>query len=224
VPQRRTFFNVNYTWARVRNHADNALALPADSLHPDAEWGPSSGDIRHRLNAMVNIGLPLGIRANIGGSMQSAAPYNITTGRDDNRDGVSNDRPAGVGRNSARGAARWDTNVRLTRGFGFGGNPGNRQGGEGPVVIAAPAGGGPPQGPGGGGPGGGGPGGGRGGAVGGGGEANQRFRVEFYIQGFNVLNRTNYSNFSGNQQSPLFGTPTSAAQARRVEVGMQFRF
>ncbi len=54
--------------------------------------------------------------------------------------------------------------------------------------------------------------------------ANQRFSVEFYVQGFNVLNRTNYVNFSGNLQSPFFGLPTSAAQARRVEVGMQFRF
>jgi hypothetical protein len=48
--------------------------------------------------------------------------------------------------------------------------------------------------------------------------------VEFYVQGFNVLNRTNFVNFSGNLQSPFFALPTSAAQARRVEVGMQFRF
>ena len=56
------------------------------------------------------------------------------------------------------------------------------------------------------------------------GEGNERFRVEFYVQGFNILNRTNFVNFSGNLQSPFFGTPTSAGQARRVEVGMQFRF
>ena len=55
-------------------------------------------------------------------------------------------------------------------------------------------------------------------------DSNQRFRVEFYAQGFNVLNQTNFMNFSGNLQSPFFGLPTSAAQARRVEVGLQFRF
>ena len=44
------------------------------------------------------------------------------------------------------------------------------------------------------------------------------------MQGFNILNRTNFVNFSGNLLSPFFGRPTSAAQARRVEVGMQFRF
>lgn len=219
--QRRTFVNFNYTWSKVRNHADNVLSLPADSNNPDAEWAPSTQDVRHRFNAMMNVGLPLGVRAMVSGSAQSAAPYTITTGRDDNRDGVSNDRPAGIGRNTARGAARFDMNVRFSRGFGFGGPRDGQQGGPGgggPVIIAG--------GPGGGGPGGGGPagGGGGGGFFGPGGDENARFRLEFYVQGFNVLNRTNFVNFSGNLQSPFFGSPTSAAQARRVEVGMQFRF
>lgn len=48
--------------------------------------------------------------------------------------------------------------------------------------------------------------------------------MEFYAQAFNLLNRTNFGSFSGNQLSPFFGLPTSAAQARRLEVGMQFRF
>jgi hypothetical protein len=221
IPQRRTFVTFNYTWSTTRNHADGALALPADSNNPDAEWGPASSDVRHRVNAMINVGLPLGIRANVGGTAQSAAPYTITTGRDDNGDGVSNDRPDGVGRNSARGAPRFDMNVRFSRGFGFGAPAGDRQGGGagpggGPVVVA----GGPGQG--GGGPVGPGGGGGRGPL--GGGENTGRFRVEFYVQAFNVLNRTNLVSFSGNLQSPFFGTATSAAQARRVEVGMQFRF
>ncbi|MEQ1761115.1 MAG: hypothetical protein ABL986_22635, partial [Vicinamibacterales bacterium] len=76
-----------------------------------------------------------------------------------------------------------------------------------------------------------GPGGGPGGGGGGGGafgfggaQANQRFTVEFYAQATNLLNRTNYLNFSGNQQSPFYSLPTSASQPRRLEVGMQFRF
>lgn len=221
IPQQRIFMSANYTWSTQRNHADSPLSLPADSLRPDAEWGPASGDVRHRANAMINVGLPLGLRAFVNGVASSAPPYTIITGRDDNGDGVSNDRPSGVGRNSARGAERFDLNVRLTRGFGFGGRRDNQRGGSGggPVMLAAQGGG-----PGGGGPGGG-PGGGGGGFFGGGGGAdNSRFRVEFYVQGFNVLNRTNFVNFSGSLQSPFFGNPTSAAQARRMEVGLQFRF
>ena len=213
MPAQRSFINVNYTWSNTRNHADGVLSLPADSYNADAEWGPSSQDVRHRFNAMFNFMLPFEVRANIGGTAQSASPYTITTGRDNNLDGVSNDRPVGVGRNSERGAARWDMNMRLSRGFGFGvsGNGGQVAGGGGggPVLVNAGQGGGPGGGPGG---------------PGGGANADSRFRVEFYVQGFNILNRTNLLNFSGNLQSPFFANPTSAAQARRVEVGMQFRF
>ena len=48
--------------------------------------------------------------------------------------------------------------------------------------------------------------------------------MEVYAQAFNLMNRTNFVNFSGSMLSPFFGTPTSAAQPRRVEVGLQFRF
>jgi carboxypeptidase family protein len=225
IPQRNIFFNVGYTLANVKNHANNATSLPANSRDPDAEWGPSSQDIRHRMFTTVNYTFPFGIRANISNQYSSAAPYTITTGSDNNRDGVSNDRPAGVGRNTERSASRFDTNLRVTRNFGFGGSR-TVEGGGGPGGGPVIRGGGGPQGGGGGrgGPGGGGGGGGGGGRGGGAAGNNQRFSMEVYAQAFNLFNRVNYGNFSGNLRSPFFGRPTSAAQARRVEVGMQFRF
>jgi hypothetical protein len=45
-----------------------------------------------------------------------------------------------------------------------------------------------------------------------------------YVQAFNLFNRVNYGTFSGNLRSPFFGMPTSSGPARRVEVGMNFRF
>jgi hypothetical protein len=214
IPQKRLLFSANYTLSSVQNHADSPLQLPANSLDPDSEWGPASQDVRHRFNGMMNMTLPAAIRANVTATAASAAPYTITTGRDDNGDGVSNDRPAGVGRNSARGTGRFDLSVRLTRGFAFGSA---RAGGGGidggaPVQIAGGPGGagGPLPGPGG-------PGiGAR--------QANRRFNVDFYVQASNVLNHTDFLNYSGNLQSPFFGLPTSAAAARRVELGAQFRF
>jgi Carboxypeptidase regulatory-like domain len=205
VPARRTSVNANYTLANVKNAADSALSLPANSLDPDAEWGPASQDVRHRLYVMVTFPVWLGLRANVSTSASSAPPYTITTGRDDNADGVSNDRPPGVDRNSARGASRWELSSRISKAIGFGGQR------SGQVAAQQRSGGG-----------------GRGPGAGpnfrGGDPADQRFSVEFYVQAFNVLNRINYLNFSGNLQSPFFGLPTSAAQARRVEVGTQFRF
>jgi hypothetical protein len=206
LPQRRMMVGFHYLWSDVKNHADSPLSLPADSNNPDAEWGPAQQDVRHRIMTMINVGLPKGIRANVMSQANSPMPYTLTTGRDDNGDGVSNDRPFGVGRNTARGAWRWDMNVRLSRGFGFGGE----RGGEGGGAIIQRR---------------------EGGDRGGGGpmimtvdQSNQRFRVEFYVQAYNILNRTNYMNFSGNLQSPFFGRPSSAGPARRVEVGMQFAF
>jgi len=225
IPQRNIFFNLGYTLSDVRNHANNATSLPANSLDPDADWGPSSQDVRHRLFSTMNYTFPLAIRVNLRNQYSSAPPYTITTGRDDNRDGVSNDRPLGVGRNTERSNSRMETNLRVTRTFGFGG-PRTVEGG--PRVEGA--GGGPPQGGfgGGGGRGGGPPGGGggpRGGGPGGGGNnSDQRFSVEFYTQASNLFNRVNYGTFSGNLRSPFFGRPTSAGPARRVEVGMNFRF
>ena len=56
-----------------------------------------------------------------------ARRYNITTGRDDNGDTVFNDRPAGVGRNSALTKGMWDVAARLSYAFGFGERPGDRR-------------------------------------------------------------------------------------------------
>ena len=228
LPQRRIFLGGNYTLGQVRNHADSATALPANSLNPDAEWGPSMQDVRHRVNFNFNMPVVFGMRASVNGNAQSASPYNITTGSDDNLDGVVNDRPAGVGRNAARTEPRFDMSLRLSRQITFGparntGGTGGRQGGGGPQGGGAPAGGAALQ------QGQGGRGGQGGGGQRGGGDnpfegGNGRFAAEVWISANNVLNRVNYLNFVGNIQSPFFGMPTSAAQPRRIEVGLNFRF
>ena len=76
---------------------------------------------------MVNLPFFLGSRLNANANAQSASPYKITTGTDNNLDGVVNDRPGDVGRNSARGSARFDVSMRLSRNFSFG--PQRGQGG-----------------------------------------------------------------------------------------------
>lgn len=208
-PERRFFMGANYQLARSNNYSDSAFSLPADNYDLEAEWGPSAQDVRHRFFAMVNFGLPVGLRMGVFGQGQSAAPYNVITGFDANGDTVVNDRPEGVGRNSARGSATWNLNTRVSKAFGFGpqrqtdGQPRVRTGG----------------------------GGGRGPGGGGGGPmmmmmdgSNQRYRLEFYLQAFNILNRTNLQGYIGNLRSPDFGQAISAGPARRIELGMNFGF
>ena len=203
IPRRQINLGMNYTLARFWNHADNATQLPVDSYRPDLEWGPSAQDIRHRLQANLFLPPVRGFRLSLNGLVyQSGAPYNITTGVDDNHDLVINDRPLDatgrvIGRNSARGAARWgDMSMRLGRAFVFGAPTPRAQQQGGP----------------------------RGGGGGGFQQNAGRFTLEFFAQADNVLNRVNFTSYAGTMTSRLFGQPTAASQARRVQLGFQFRF
>jgi hypothetical protein len=189
---------------------------------------------------MFSSGVGLGIRAGLNAQYSSAPPYTITTGVDNNADTIFNDRPVGVSRNSARGADQWNVTLRLNRSFNLGGLMGP---GSGPIMIGTPP---PPPPPGGAnnsrtspvsapssrsalaaqGPGGAGAGGGPvvrevmmadGGGF-------SRYRLDLYIQASNLFNVTNLNGYVGNILSPYFGQATSAAPARRVEIGASLSF
>lgn len=199
---KRVYWLVNYSLSKATDEADSALSLPADNFNLAAERGPSAVDVRHRLFAIVNVKLFDQLRLGTTFRATSAPPYNITTGRDDNGDAVVNDRPAGVGRNSARGAAQWDLSARLSWTMAFGKAKGETGG---PAVIRS-----------------------RGdadtlGALASGGGGG-RWRVQLYLQAYNLFNHANLINFTGVQTSPFFGTATTALPGRRVETGARFSF
>ena len=209
----RMFLAGNYTLGRFRDDGDGALSLPADSTNPD-EWGPSRNDVRHRLGLFGNLELPCNLRLGVNLRVESAGPYTVTTGFDDNGDTIFTDRPAGVERNSERGDGVVDLGLRLSYRLGFGQRPQT----------------GMPTGPGGGG--GGGPqvivmrgGEGGGGMRGfGGGPGNNRVSLEFYVQAFNVFNNVNLVNYNGVLSSPLYGEANAALPPRRLEIGSRIVF
>jgi hypothetical protein len=200
--QQPVMFNVSYTFGRERNHADGATSLPSDSLNPDIDWGPSRQDIRHRLQLQAQVPVLFGVRGNINLNVSSGVPYNMTTGKDDNDDGVFNDRPEGVGRNSLRGDTTWGLNLNLSRRFALG-------------AVATPVTRGAAQAGGGfGGPGG----------RGAGGAGNSRYSVELFAQAQNILNHVTHTGYTGNLSSPFFGTATSVGAPRDINVGLRFNF
>ena len=216
---RRVLGMVMYQYANSRNYADSATSLPSDSNNPDADWGPSAQDVRHRIFFNFNAPLANGVRMGLNVQGSSALPYNITTGLDNNGDTLFNDRPAGVGRNAARGASQWTTNVRFNKSIPLGGvrsGPPNM-----PVPPPPPP---PPSSGGamnqrvGGGPGGDGP------------QMvvmeanNARYRLDVFLNVMNAFNNVNYNAFIGNQLSQFFGQATSAMAPRRVEVGFSLGF
>ncbi|HJU44705.1 MAG TPA: hypothetical protein VJ691_17895, partial [Vicinamibacterales bacterium] len=217
---RRMMGMVMYQLASARNFADTPTLLPSDSTNPDADWGPSAQDVRHRIFFNVNTPLGRGVRMGLGVQGASALPYNITTGFDTNGDSVFNDRAPGVSRNSGRGATQWTSNMRINKSIGLGGVR------QGPPNMPLPP---PPPPPGGamnqrvgGGPGG--PGGGDGPQMVVMEGTNSRYRLDLFLNVQNLFNRTNYNAFVGNMLSPFFGTATSAGPARRVEIGASISF
>jgi hypothetical protein len=123
---------VSYTLSKAFDTAGNAFfQTPQDNDDIAAEKGPSDNDQRHRLVVSGTFGGRSGgaaIGRAMGGlevgvvlSMATGAPFNVVAGSDLNNDTNNNDRPAGVGRNSARLPSSSTVDVRLSRDFGVGG-------------------------------------------------------------------------------------------------------
>ena len=191
---RRFTANVGYTLGEALNETDGALSLPPNSFDLSQEWGPSRQDVRHRLFVSMNTNVMAGFRLNMHVRAQSAAPYNITTGLDENRDGQTNERPAGVGRNAARGEPTTNVDMGMTWERSLGQRT--------PVTPQRGA----------------------GRSSGGNNRADGIVRVEIFVRATNVLNLVNAQNFSGVKTSPFFGRATSAAAPRRLVLGMRAFF
>jgi hypothetical protein len=87
-----------------------------------ADRGPTPLDIRHSFTGTITVIAPLGFRVSTILFARTGLPYNIITGTDDDDDGEVDDRPPGVGRNSARGAGLFEADVRVSKVLPFGRN------------------------------------------------------------------------------------------------------
>lgn len=99
------WYSLSYTLSKAEDMGPDPLKggiyLPPDSDHLSSERGPSDNDRRHRFVAAGDIGLGIwGLRASGVYQYATRLPFNVTTGADDNVDGITSDRPEGVGRNT----------------------------------------------------------------------------------------------------------------------------
>lgn len=106
-----------YVWSRMNADFLGLPNFPAASYRPQGEFGRDENDRRHRLFGMGTAELHRWV--NLGFSVEAStnAPFNITTGRDENRDGLPLDRPAGVGRNTGIGPNLVQIDLRWYRDF-----------------------------------------------------------------------------------------------------------
>lgn len=83
----------DYTWTHARDNTDGPSMFPVNQNDLAAEYGRAAADIHHY--AVVNATLPgmLGTTIRPYFIIRSGAPFNITTGHDNNGDSIYNDRP-----------------------------------------------------------------------------------------------------------------------------------
>lgn len=91
--QKLTLF-ANYTLASTHNNTDGANSNPANPYDLSTEWGRAGADIRHNFFVGGSISAPWGLRLNPFITAFTGRPFNITTGRDNNRDNQYTDRPS----------------------------------------------------------------------------------------------------------------------------------
>lgn len=240
----------NYSLNKAESDTDGAGTFPANSYDLSGEYGAAAFDVRHRFVVGGSFETFWGVTLRPFIIYRSGAPFNITTGIDNNGDSIFNDRPAFadslnepgivvtrfgafdptpeagdtiIPRNYGRGFDFFMVNLRMSKEFEFGGKKQNQ-------TAQQQAGGGGRGGRGGGNPFGGGAGGRRGGS------RDSPYSLEFSVQIRNVFNRTNLGTPIGNLRSPFFGKATStaggfgfgggasAAGNRRIEFEIEFNF
>jgi hypothetical protein len=99
----------NYSLGKANSNADGAGSFPADNYDLSNEYGRSALDVRHRFFLGGSISAPWGIRLNPLIFASTGAPFNITTGLDNNGDTLFTDRPAFAS------AATLPENLRVTQ-------------------------------------------------------------------------------------------------------------
>jgi hypothetical protein len=200
---------VQYTlgWAR-----DNASAV--NQYDWRSEWALSSFDARHRMIGNVSLRMPRTTTLSFLVTANSGRPYSLTTGLDNNGDQATNDRPAGVARNSLTGPGSYNVQMNFTKQFALrkpeaqqqraGNNAGSANPAAPQMIISGP--GGPA-------------------VIGSQPTANTPGpKANFTVNVMNLLNNTQNRGYSGVLTSPLFGKSTGAAQGRVIILGLNFTF
>jgi hypothetical protein len=223
VSWKRVSVFANYTLASLRNNTDGAFSVsPTGTL--DTEWGPAASggggggfgnfvpgvisfgsgatsvDVRHRGNFSVNNQIVRNLLLAVTVNANSAPPYTVLTGLDANGDGIFNDRPAGVGRNTMRASGQITVNTMFGYLFTFGRAssslpPGIGVFGQGAAAQVRTV-----------------------------DLGNAKYRVQLYVQAQNLTNERNYLGYSGTLTSPFFGQPTAVSGMRKIDIGLSVSF
>ncbi|HKZ02406.1 MAG TPA: TonB-dependent receptor, partial [Pyrinomonadaceae bacterium] len=106
-----------YTFSRTTDDTNGPFELPANNYDLRPELGRSNLDKRHRFNFAGRYSFPWKFKIAGVLSLATGAPFDITTGFDDNSDRVVNDRLLGAFRNTGKGPGFAQLDLRLLKSF-----------------------------------------------------------------------------------------------------------
>ena len=160
---------------------------------------PAANDVRNRFNINFNNQIIRNLLVSLNVNASNGPAYTMLTGRDDNSDGIFNDRPVGVERNTLRAAGQATVNMGMAYQFAFGKTaplpPGIGVFGNGGAAQVRTF-----------------------------DQGNARYRLQVYVQAQNLTNEANYLGYSGTLTSPFFGKPTTVRGMRKIDVGINLNF
>jgi len=116
-PSRYFAGQVQYTLSRTYNNTSGITFFPANSYNPAADWGRSDNDRLHKFDLLASSQPTRFFSFGAALSLYAGKPVNITSGADDNHDGIINDRPPGVARNTMPGPGLINLDLSLSHDF-----------------------------------------------------------------------------------------------------------
>src|SRR5579863_2037601 len=111
---------VQYTYGRTDNNTSGITYFPGNSYDPGADWARSDNDRRHKFDLLASSQPTRFFTLGVALSLYTGKPVNVTTGADNNGDGVINDRPGGYGRNSMNGPGQISLDLNIAHEFKLG--------------------------------------------------------------------------------------------------------
>ena len=108
---------IQYTLSRTYNNTSGITFFPENSYDAAADWGRSDNDRLHKFDLLASSQPTRFFTMGLALSLYSGKPVNITTGGDNNHDGILNDRPAGVPRNTMPGPGLIDLDLNVSHDF-----------------------------------------------------------------------------------------------------------
>ena len=106
----------HYEWIRARDNSDGPFSYPERAGEYALEWAPSAAFAPHNVTVAGTFSLPAGLSVMITDTWQSAVPYNITTGTDEDGNGLLIER-GGLSRNSGRAPEQHLLSLHASRRF-----------------------------------------------------------------------------------------------------------